>query len=249
MNALPLSKKISEDNIFSQLNLPLSSKWPDIKKAYEGQTKALMAEASVTQDSIQKAQCEQKLKRLEMTYQSFSRQLSEENAKVHQTKEALKSVGLSETADWDKVAKRFDDIRQNNPEQAVGLQPKIDTLQKNKTFLERNSKLGNRTLLTAALVLSTVGMSWAAYAHLSQEEKETVLEAVEQESVADASTESGAVLNETPLLDDAALEQYVLDNTSVEDEMLSLLGILPSPAISLSLHYKMQVFSSLVKSL
>lgn len=248
MSNLPLAKKLSEDNLFSQLNLPLSSKWPDIKKAYDHQVKVLKSAIDATKDGSRKAEHEQKLKRLNTAYQAFSQRLSEENANVHQTKEALKSVGLSETANWDKVTKRFDEIRQNQPEQAATFQPQMDILQKNRTYLEPNAKLGKRTFLTAALVLGAAGVSWAAYSHLSQEEKENALQATEQENASGAFTEAGIPLTDTALVDEATLEQYIVDNTTFEDEILSLLGILPSPTISLSLQYKMQVFSSLAKS-
>lgn len=247
MSSLPLSKKLSEDSIFSQLNLPLSSKWPAIKNAYEQQSKALKSDIAATKDSTQKAQQEQKLRRLDTAYQAFSERLSQENASVHQTKEALKSVGLNEMADWDKVTKRFDEIRQNQPEQASALKPQMDVLQKNKAYLEPNPALGKRTLLTAALLLGAAGVSWAAYNHLSSEEKGDILQAVEQ---GNTSEETVAEISPgiTPILDDAALEQYIAENTSFEDELLSLLGLLPSPELTLSLQYKMQVFSSLVKS-
>lgn len=247
MSNLPLSKKLSEDNLFSQLNLPLSSKWPEIKKTYDNQVKALKSAIDAAKDSHQKVQHEQKLKRLNTAYQAFSQRLSEENANIHQTKEALKSVGLNETADWDKVSKRFDEIRRSQPEQASSLQPQMDILQQNKTYLESNPRLGKRTFLTAALVLGAAGVSWAAYNHLNQDEKGNILQAVEQ---GNTSEEMGAEINSetTPILDDAAIEQYVMENSTFEDEMLSLLGLLPSPGISLALQYKMQVFSSLVKS-
>lgn len=247
MTSVPLTKKLSEDNLFSQLNLPLSSKWPDVKKAYDKQVKVLKSAVDAAGDQAQKTQQEQKLRRLDTAYQAFSQRLSEENAKVHQTKEALKSVGLSDTADWDKVTKRFDEIRQNQPEQAAFLQPQLDVLRQNKTYLEPNPKLGKRTLLTAALVLGGAGVSWAAYNHLSQEERADVLQAVEQEH---ALPETEMAVGDVPvaLFDEAELEQYIADNTTFEDEILSLLGILPQPALELSLQYKMQVFSSLVKS-
>src|SRR5690606_22230999 len=262
MSSLPLTKKLSEDSLFSQLDLPLSSKWPEIKKTYDNQAKALKSAIDAAKDRSQKAQHEQKLRRLDTAYQAFSQRLSEENANVHQTKEALKSVGLNETADWDKVNKRFDEIRQREPEQASFLQPQMDLLQKNKAYLEPNPMLGKRTLLTGALILGAAGISWAAYNHLSSEEKGEMLQAVTQNPAAapqeaDAAVPEAAVdgaVADVPMeslqyIDDAELEQYILDNTTFEDEILSLLGMLPSPQLSLALQYKMQVFSSLVKSI
>lgn len=247
MSSLPLTKKLSEDSLFSQLDLPLSSKWPEIKKTYDNQAKALKSAIDAAKDRSQKAQHEQKLRRLDTAYQAFSQRLSEENANIHQTKEALKSVGLNETADWDKVNKRFDEIRKREPEQASALQPQLDVLQKNKAYLEPDAKLGKRSLLTAAIVLGAVGVSWAAYNHLSADEKGEILQAVERGNTAE---EMGMEITPetSPILDDAALEQYITENTAVEDEMLALLGMLPHPELSLTLQYKMQVFSSLIKS-
>lgn len=128
---------------------------------------------------------------------------------------------------------------------------------KNKTYLEPNPTLGKRTLLTAALILGAAGVSWAAYNHLSSEEKGEILNAVQEnppaavETIVETSTGEG--LEDVPMeglqfIDDETLAQYIQDNTSFEDELLSLLGLLPSPELTLSLQYKMQVFSSLVKS-
>lgn len=243
MSSLPLSTKLREDNLFNQLNLPLSSKWAEIKKAYDSQVTTLKAAISTAKDAGQKAQQEQKLKQLDTAYQAFSKRLSEENANVHQTKEALKSIGLNETADWDRVNKRFDEIRANQPEQASTLKPQIDLLKKNKTYLEPNSQLGKRTFLTAALVLGAAGVSWAAFNHLSQSEKSDILQNIEQE------IPSEEISTDTiSLLDEADLEQYVMENSTMEDEILALLGILPSPELSLTLQYKIQIFSSLVKT-
>lgn len=246
MSSLPLTKKLNEDSLFNQLNLPLSSKWTDIKKAYDVQSKELKSEAASTADSSQKKQAEHKLRRLESAYQAFSQRLSEENAQMHQTKEALKSVGLSQTSDWDRVTKRFEEIRQNQPERAQAYQPQLDVLNKNKHLLESNPKLGKRTLLTTALVLGTAGVSLAAYHHLSQQEKEEVLQTVEQGGLPGESLAGEPV---APVLDPEALEQYITENTGFEDEILSLLGLVPSPELSLTLQYKMQIFSSLVKSI
>lgn len=261
MSSLPLSKKLSEDNLFNQLNLPLSSKWPEIKKAYEKQAQVLKTAIDAAKDSSQKAQQEQKLRRLDTAYRAFSERLSQENANVHQTKEALKSVGLNETADWDKVNKRFDELRQSQPEQASALKPQMDVLQKNKAYLEPNPTLGKRTLLTAALVLGAAGISWAAYNHLSTVEKGDMLNAAQRNAspaaeptattVEDSATNEGlehVPMDDLSFIDDETLAQYIQENTTFEDELLSLLGMLPSPELSLSLQYKMQVFSSLVKS-
>ncbi|MCC2599673.1 hypothetical protein [Sphingobacterium sp. FBM7-1] len=243
MSSLPLSKKLSEDNLFNQLNLPLSSKWPEIKKAYEKQAQVLKTAIDAAKDSSQKAQQEQKLRRLDTAYRAFSERLSQENANVHQTKEALKSVGLNETADWDKVNKRFDELRQSQPEQASALKPQMDVLQKNKAYLEPNPTLGKRTLLTAALVLGAAGISWAAYNHLSTVEKGDMLNAAQRNA-----SPAAEPTDDLSFIDDETLAQYIQENTTFEDELLSLLGMLPSPELSLSLQYKMQVFSSLVKS-
>lgn len=259
MSSLPLTQKLSEGSLFSQLNIPLSSKWPEIKKAYERRSKELSAQTKDANNTTNRIESEQQLKRLQTSYEIFSQRLSEENSKIHQTKEALKSFDLPETADWDKVEKRFDEIRKSKPELASELHPQLDVLQKNKTYLEPNPLLGKRTLLTAALVLGAAGISWAAYSYLDTEEIAGMFQEItaNSESAQPESISAEGVIpknmeevSNEPLqfLDDAQLEQYILENTSFEDEILSLLGMLPSPELSLTLQYKMQVFSSLVKS-
>lgn len=266
MSSLPLTQQLHEDNLFSQLNIPLSSKWPEIKKAYEQQFKGLQKEILSVSDINAKKPLEQKLRQLETAYKAFSQRLGDENAKMHQTREALKSVGLNETADWDTVNKRFEEVRQQQPEEVATLKSQFDVLNKNKTYLERNNKLGKRTLLTSAIVLGAAGVSWAAYNYLSEEQKAGMLETVSsstgdsQQNIQEETTAMGSTTDRAELptdrdshhlspIDEAELDQYISENSSMDDEMLSLLGMLPSPALSLTLQYKIQVFSSLVKSL
>jgi|GEM_PF-4961883 len=248
MENLPLTKKLDEDNIFNRLNLPLSSKWADVQKAYDGRAKTLKS-AIGKADGAKKADHEQELARLDASYRSFSSKLGEENAGLHQTREALRAVGLTETADWDKVASRFDEIRAADPAKAATLQREMDTLAQNRSFLERNPRWGKRTLLTTALVLGAAGISWAACSHLSESEKGDMLQTLETEGSQAATAEGSAAASEVPsLIDEADLERYVEENTAFEDEMLALLGLLPSPGLSLALQYKMRVFASLAKA-
>jgi len=247
MENLPLTKKLDEDSIFNRLNLPLSSKWADVQKAYDGRTKTLKT-AIGKADGAKKAGHKQELDRLEASYRSFSSKLSEENASMHQTREALRAVGLTETADWDKVSARFAEINAQSPDRATALQREMDFLATNRTLLERNPKWGKRTALTTALVLGAAGISWAACSHLSESEKGEALQAVEEESARGAETGSAAVAEIPSLIDEADLERYVEENTLFEDEMLALLGLLPSPGLSLALQYKMRVFASLAKA-
>lgn len=268
MSSLPLTQALSEDNLFSQLNIPLSSKWPEIKKAYDKHSRKLRSEIDGASDDSIKKQLEQKVWYLDNAYHAFADRLSAENARVHETKEALKSVGLKETADWDRVEQRFEELRSQEPEAAQRFQPQMETLAKNKSFLERNSKFGQRTLLTSALVLGAAGVSWAAFNYLNEDEKSTMLDTVTSSPEAAAAPEAfsapeaGAVDHHgsglmddlqgsvagAPLVDEEALQAYIDEHTTMDDEIMSLLGILPSPAISLTLQYKMQIFSALVKT-
>lgn len=244
---LPLTNKLNEENIFSQLNLPLSSKWQDIKKAYENKTKELVAEIKSVSEQSQKTHLEQKLKRLELSYQSFSQRVGLENSKMHETKDALQSIGLDQTSDWDKVSRRFEELRQNKPDEAKILEPQLAILDRNKELLTPQSGLGKRTLLTSALVLGTAGVSLAAFYHLNQDEKEDIMAEVDQAEGLQVA--EGTTSTNIPAYDQADMDKYIVDNTSAEDEMMSLLGLAPTPGLSLSLQYKMQVFSALVNTI
>ncbi len=245
MSTLPLVQKLKEDNLFVQLNLPLSSKWPEIKKAYD--TRALeLASSLKSEDAGKRKESEQKLNLLKSSYQSFASRVSNENTSLHQTKDSLKSLGLNETSDWDKVNRKIEEIRRTTPEKVSGLQPHIDSLNKNKALLKPQSKFGGQTLVASAAALGAAGISLVAYHYLSQEEKEGVVEELQKE---DAVNEGAAnAVFKVGGVDQQALEDYIRENTAFEDEIFSLMGFLPSPQLSLSLQYKMHVFSALLKN-
>lgn len=229
----PLTKKMNDDSLFIQLNLPLSSKWPDIKKSYDIHVKELKSDMNNANNASQKAKIEQDLNRLELSFKEGAKRLSEQNASMYETIDALKSMGLPESSEWDNVIKRFEEIRQVEPDKAGKYQPYLSVLEKNKNLLIPKVKLGQRTLLTSALVLGGAGVSLAAFHYLSQEEKEEALEVVDQEASQDPDAMSlvsdGTILTG---VNQNGLNEYVYDNTSFEDEMFSLLGMLPFPALS-----------------
>ncbi len=234
--SLPLTKKLNDDSLFSQLNLSLSSKWPNIKKSYDIHVKELKSDLINAKDADQKAKIELDLNRLDASFKAGSKRLSEQNASMYETKNALKSIGLPVSSDWDNVTKRFEEILQVQPDKANEYQSHLSVLEKNKNLLIPKVKLGQRTLLTSALVLGGAGVSLAAFHYLSQEEKEEVLAVVDQETIQDPDSMSlvsdGTVLTG---VDQNALDEYVYDNTSFEDEIFSLIGMLPPPTLSLTI--------------
>ncbi|SFC13713.1 hypothetical protein SAMN05421747_10527 [Parapedobacter composti] len=247
MEALPLTQNLSSNNLFRLLNLPLSSKWPQVKKAYEVRIKDLESQLEKPAPDSDKAAVKRELDNLQQAYSAFSARISEKNAELYQTREALKALDLPEGSDWDVVRDRFETLRQHGQEQPYT--SAFQQLEARKPLLMRDNRTG-KTWVGAAMALGAAGISLAAYHTLNADEASELMETASPEAVTDP---AGADRTAVPTLGTDALEtdslnQYIEENYSIEQELLSMIGMAPDQLISLTLQRKMEVFVSMAKS-
>jgi len=249
----------NSDNIYDTLGLPLTAKWTEVKQSYDASlnsTEQMKNQA----DEGQMREIEKKQSHLKKLFTGFSKKVSTENSRMFQTKQALKSVGLSDTADWDIVQQRENDLA-GNAGSDNNRNADWETLHRNRDLLLRNPKRKNHTVLTAASALAGAGISLAAYHYLSNRDSDAEshkdtrpdgdpdLEHSEStESVTDLLEEHTQQLSE-PAINQEELDTYVTENTQLDGEMMSLLGLAPSPELSLTVDFKMQVLNALAKSI
>ncbi|GAB3358251.1 hypothetical protein GCM10027566_22680 [Arachidicoccus ginsenosidivorans] len=249
----------NSDNIYDSLGLPLTAKWTEVKQRYDASldnTEQMKKQA----DKEQIREIEKKQSHLKKLFTVFSNKVSAENGRMFQTRQALKSVGLSDTADWDTVQKRENEwprtsSNDHNPN------TDWDTLHRNRDLLLRDPKRKNHTILTAASALAGAGISLAAYHYLSNSDSDgKSLEDLSfegdphAESSEDIQSSTDLLEAHTQQLSDPVIHQdeldaYVTENSHLDGEMMSLLGLAPSPELTLTVDFKMQVLSALAKSI
>lgn|SRR5690606_33401214 len=277
MSALPLTQKLPDNNLFKMLNLPLSSKWPQVKKAYEVRMQELEGQLKKPTPGADKAAVQQEHGNLQRAYSAFSARITEKNADLFQAREALKALDLPDSSDWDAVTDRFENLRKNGQEQQYAAA--FQQLEAQKSLLTKDKQTG-KTWIGAAAALGAVGISLAAYHTLNAQETAEIMAAepaappaapppaaapvagaTETEvASANAGFEAGGETAASTLaadpeaqlgvdaLETENLNQYIEENYSIEDELLSMIGMIPDQLISLTLERKMDVFASLIRS-
>jgi hypothetical protein len=230
--------KQDSDNIYEVLDLPLTAKWTEVKQTYDAAmngTGHMKKEA----DAEQIREIKKKQSHLKNLFAGFSKKVSAENARMFQTKQALQSVGLPESADWDTVQKRSGNSRSADWE----------TLHQNRDLLLRNPKRKNHTILTAAAALAGAGVSLAAYHYLAGSHMDNSDRSSGTADTAARLPEEHIQQLPDPLINQEDIDAYVSENSHVDAEMMSLLGLAPSPELKLTIDFKMQVLNALVKTI
>lgn len=275
--SLPLTQKLSDNNVYRQLNLEMSAKLPQVKRAYEIKVKVLQ-EAIEKMSGPNKDQLENELANLQNAYRQFSERVSENNSKLYKTVDSLNDLGLSAGADWNKVEDHYNGMSAADQEKH---QANYNNLQQNKELITRKPGLKNTTIIGASAVLGVAGISLAAFHYLDTDQVESVFNDIAQNPAAFADTATGAgsvteshegeieenemdssmhdsefrdgleseEVDLESLMDEDTLQAYIDENLQVEDEMLSLLGLAPDPTIVLPLQHKLQVFTALVSAI
>ncbi|MBW7960577.1 hypothetical protein H3C65_03760 [Patescibacteria group bacterium] len=242
------------ENIFEALDLPLTSKWKDVKDGYEDALKIneMHQKGASKKNLLKLKEKETFLKRL---FGDFSQKVSKENARMFQTQQALKSVGLSENTDWDSVAKHQEKLSQSDQSQISKFKKEWDIINQNKDLLIKDPKRNNHSKMGALVALGAAGISLAAYHYFSPSATDTS-EVSENEDIAAEVAENSefldVALQKIPVAHantEESLNDYIDANSAIDSEMLSLLGLAPSPELFLGVEYKIQILNALVKSI
>jgi len=254
MDGLPLMHELPKDNLYKLLNLPLSAKWPQVKKNFEtreNQLKDQLAKAI----GAEKTKLEAELSVLQQAFEHATKRISDGNTAMHHTTEALKGMGLPPNSDWDTVNDRYQEMQKTVSEASI--RPHYDQLQRSKELLQRHPKTG-KTWIGAAIGLGVAGISLAAYHALGGSSATEITHTVAQPSAGAAApaSERPEIIADheqvadgiTATTEDEALQEYIDSHQTVEDEMYSLLGLAPDPTLQLTLQHKLQVLNSLITS-
>jgi len=254
MDGIPLTQQLPADNLYRLLNLPLSAKWPQVKKSFETREKVLKDEL-VKVAGAEKNKLSEELHLLQQAFAHAIKCISEGNAKMHHTTEALKGMGLPPNSDWDTVNDRYQEMQKTVSEASI--QPHYEQLQQSKELLQRHPKTG-KTWIGAAIGLGVAGISLAAYHALGGSSAAEIADTVAQPSAGAAApaSERPEIIADheqvadgiTATTEDEALQEYIDSHQTVEDEMYSLLGLAPDPTLQLTLQHKLQVLNSLITS-
>lgn len=272
MSTLPLTQKLPENNLFKMLNLPLSSKWPQVKRAYEMRMQELERQLKKSTPDADKAVLQREFNNLQQAYSAFAARISEKNADLYETREALKTLDLPDSSDWDAVNDRFETLRQGGQEQQY--RAAFQQLEEQKTLITKDKRTG-KTWIGAAVALGGVGISLAAYHTLNAQETSEMMAAAVSPATPQDITVTDPVPQDLvgpdlvaeqhlePLIADGMvnadslgiealetdnLNQYIEEHYSVEDELLSMIGMVPDQLLSLTLERKMDVFASMIRS-
>lgn len=299
---IPFAKNLPDNNIYAQLNLEVSAKLPQVKKAYDIKVKVLQG-AIKSVEGPDKQRLESELSSLQDAYDQFTGKISGNNAKFYKTMDSLNSLGLKGSADWNQVEAKYSGMSDEAKEKH---REKYDYLKENQEMITKNPKLNNTTFIGVSAVLGMAGISLTAFHYLDQEQVEQAFNSiVENPSVLATGEPQGHIVTEkeevpvhhtdvpdsiqttddvdTPddtdfpddyyfsddeyvaplsdgfvtddtidveaLMDEETLQSFIDDNLQIEDEMLAMLGLVPDPAIDLSIQHKLQVFAALVSAI